>query len=58
MTKTEIDLFYREAENMSHQLSISKLIEFAKNLNAEIKQNPTFVKGLKNLCKHYKFHYT
>jgi len=57
MSKTEIDLFYNDAKNINHQLSISSLISFGKKLNAETKQSPAFTKGLKNLCKLYKFHY-
>lgn len=57
MNKIEIDAFYSEAKNTDHQLSIHRIIEFAKKLNAENKQAPAFIKGLKNMCKLYKFHY-
>lgn len=57
MSKLEIDDFYSEAQNTNHQLSMSHLITFAKKLHAETKQPAPFIKGLKNLCKLYNFHY-
>lgn len=57
MSKIEIDTFLSETKNTDHQLSIHRIIEFGKKMNAENKQTPAFVKGLKNLCKLYNFHY-
>jgi len=57
MSKIEIDGFYREVQNTNHKLSIGSLINFGKTLHAETKQPAVFLKGLKNLCKLYKFHY-
>ena len=57
MNKIEIDAFYSEARNTDHQLSIHRIIEFGKKINAESKQGAGFIKGLKNLCKLYNFHY-
>lgn len=57
MSKIDIDAFKSETENTNHRLSISTIIDFGKQMNADKKQPPAFTKSLKNLCKLYNFNY-
>lgn len=57
MSKLEIDTFHDDALRLDHKLSMQKLIDFGKKINAEEKQSPAFKKTLRALCKLYNFNY-
>ena len=57
MSKEEIISFHANTKNIDHKLSMLQIINIGKEMHAAGKLPKAFLKGLKDLCKLYKFHY-